>query len=77
MSVSEHVAAEKFNTTAFKNLQHEESMFVRELYPISRDEFCRSIDKLIESGWKNWKDIELFTRTSLLCKPDGVMETKS
>ena len=63
MSVFEQVtaafAAEKYDPTAFKNLQHEESMFVRELYPISRDEFCRSIDKLIESGWKNWKDIEL------------------
>ena len=81
MSIFEQVtaafAAEKYDHIAFKNLHHEEFMFVRELYLISRDEFCRSIDKLIEGGWKNWKDIELCTRTSMLWRPDGVMETKS
>ena len=81
MSIFEQVtaafAAEKYDPNTFKNLHHEEFMFVRELDLISRDEFCRSIDELIESGWKNWKDIELVTRNSLLCKPDGAMETKS
>ncbi len=63
MSIFEQVtaafAAENYDPSAFRNLHHKEFMFVRELDLISRDEFCRSIDELIESGWENWKDIEL------------------
>ena len=57
MSIFEQVtaafAAENYDPSVFKNLHHEEFIFVRELDLISRDELCRSIDGLIESGWEN------------------------
>ena len=45
-------------------------MFVRETDLVTRDEFCASIDELMEQGKLDWQTIELVHEN------DHVMETK-
>ena len=63
-------SADKWDSIAFKNCFHEEFMFVRETDLVTRDEFCASIDNLMEQGKLDWQNIELVHEN------DHVMETK-
>ena len=63
-------SADKWDSIAFKNCFHEEFMFVRETDLVTRDEFCASIDNLMEQGKLDWQNIELIHEN------DHVMETK-